>query len=258
MSEMRAAVAGAALVTGGARRIGRAIVEALASVGYAVAIHSRNSRREAESLAAKLAAKGYRTHVLSADLADPSAVGGLVPQAASAIGTLTLLVNNAAIFEDDDVVALDGAGFDRHVAVNLRAPLLLARDFARQAQASANPAIVNIVDQRVLRPDPRYFSYTLTKAALWSATRTMAQAFAPSVRVNAVAPGPTFPNPRDGDEGLSREAAGTLLRKRVPGQAIAAAVLYLARAENVTGQLLAVDSGQHLGWLTPDVQATLR
>jgi NAD(P)-dependent dehydrogenase (short-subunit alcohol dehydrogenase family) len=258
MSEAGETVARAALVTGGGRRIGRAIVEALASAGYAVAIHCHGSRREAEGLASKLAAKGSRTHVLNADLAHPDAVGGLVPQAASAIGPLTLLVNNASIFEDDDVAALESAAFDRHVAVNLRAPLLLARDFARQAQASANPAIVNIVDQRVLRPDPRYFSYTLTKAALWSATRTMAQAFAPSVRVNAVAPGPTFPNPRDGDEGLAREAAGTLLGKRVPGQAIAAAVLYLAQAENVTGQLLAVDSGQHLGWLTPDVQATLR
>jgi len=248
----------AALVTGGARRIGRAIVEALAGAGYAVAIHCRSSRAEADKLAARLAAKGGRARVLAADLARDEEVGQLVNAASDAVGRLTLLVNNASIFEEDGAAELDAAGFDRHVAVNLRAPLLLARDFARQAREGENASIVNVVDQRVLRPDPRFFSYTLTKAALWSATRTMAQGFAPKLRVNAVAPGPTFANPRDGDEGLRREAAGTLLGRRVSGEAIAAAVLYLAGAENVTGQLLAIDSGQHLGWLTPDVQATLR
>jgi len=249
---------GAALVTGGARRIGRAIVEALAQAGYAVVIHCHRSRQEAERLAARLAAKGLRAHVLTADLADAREAARLVPEAAAAAEPLTLLVNNAAVFEEDRIELLDGGRFDRQVAVNLRAPLLLAREFARRARALEHPAIINIVDQRVLKPDPRCFSYTLTKAALWAATRTMAQAFAPAIRVNAVAPGPTYPNPRDGEEGLSREAAATPLGKRVRPEEIAAAVLYLARAEHVTGQLLAVDSGQHISWLTPDVQATLR
>jgi NAD(P)-dependent dehydrogenase (short-subunit alcohol dehydrogenase family) len=248
----------AALVTGGGRRIGRAIVEALAEAGHAVAIHCHGSPHEAEGLASSLVAKGGRAHVLVGDLADPLEAARLVREAGAAIGPLTLLVNNAAIFEEDGVAELEPARFDRHVAINLRAPLLLARDFARQAQAASRPAIVNIVDQRVLRPDPRFFSYALTKSALWSATRTMAQAFAPAIRVNAVAPGPTFPNARDGEAGVAREAAATLLGERVRPQAIAAAVLYLAHAEHVTGQILAVDSGQHLGWLTPDVLATRR
>jgi NAD(P)-dependent dehydrogenase (short-subunit alcohol dehydrogenase family) len=256
MSE--AASARAALVTGGARRIGRAIAEALAHAGYAVVIHYRASRREAEELAAGLSAGGAKAHVLAADLARQDETERLVERAAAAAGPLTLLVNSASLFEDDGIADLHAASFDRHMAVNLRAPLLLSRDFARQAQAPSRPSIVNIVDQRVLRPNPRCFSYTLSKAGLWSATQTMAQAFAPAIRVNAVAPGPTFPNPRDQEEGLAREAAATLLGRRIEPRAIAEAVLYLAAAEDVTGQMLAVDSGQHLGWLTPDVKATMR
>jgi NAD(P)-dependent dehydrogenase (short-subunit alcohol dehydrogenase family) len=247
-----------ALVTGGARRIGRAIVEALAEAGYAVVIHCHSSRREAEELAASLSAKGGSAHVVVADLAREDETSHLVERAAAEVGPLTLLVNSASIFEDDGIAGLDAATFDRHMAVNLRAPLLLSRDFARQAQAASRPSIVNIVDQRVLRPNPRCFSYALAKASLWSATQTMAQAFAPAIRVNAVAPGPTFPNPRDQEAGLAREAAGTLLGTLVRPRAIAEAVLYLATAEHVTGQMIAVDSGQHLGWLTPDVEATMR
>jgi NAD(P)-dependent dehydrogenase (short-subunit alcohol dehydrogenase family) len=248
----------AALVTGGARRIGRAIVEALAQAGYAVAIHCRSSRSEAEELAARLAAKGGKAHVVAADLARKDETARLIEEARIAIGPLTLLVNSASIFEEDNIADLDVAVFERHMEVNLRAPLILSRDFARQAQAASKPSIVNIIDQKVLRPNPRCFSYTLAKAGLWSATQTMAQAFAPAIRVNAVAPGPTVPNPRDKEAGLAREAAATLLGKRIEPRAIAEAVLYLAGAENVTGQMIAVDSGQHLGWLTPDVQATMR
>jgi NAD(P)-dependent dehydrogenase (short-subunit alcohol dehydrogenase family) len=248
----------AALVTGGARRIGRAIVEGLARAGYAVAIHCLGSRREAEALAAQIVAAGGRAQVIAADLALPDQVARIVPEAAAALGPVSLLVNNASVFEDDDIASLEPGRFDRTLAINLRAPLLLARDFARQAEASAHPAIVNIIDQRVLKPDPRCFSYGLAKSALWSATRSMAQALAPAIRVNAVAPGPTFPNPRDGEAGLEREAEATLLGLPVAPDAIAAAVLYLAEAEHVTGQMLAVDSGQHLNWRTPDVIATMR
>jgi NAD(P)-dependent dehydrogenase (short-subunit alcohol dehydrogenase family) len=248
---------GSALVTGAARRIGRAIVEALSETGCAVAIHCHRSRAEAEDLARSLSAKGRKAHVIIGDLSRTPDIARLIPEAESAIGKLGLLVNNAAIFEEDAITALDPERFDRQVAINLRAPLLLSRDFARRAQASLRPAIVNIIDQRVLKPDPRCFSYALTKSALWSATRTMAQAFAPVIRVNAIAPGPTFPNLREGDEGVLREAAATLLGERVRPEAIAAAVLYLAEAEHVTGQMIAVDSGQHLGWVTPDVVANL-
>ncbi|MBV9567391.1 MAG: SDR family oxidoreductase [Hyphomicrobiales bacterium] len=248
---------GSALVTGGARRIGRAIVEALAEKGAAVAIHCHHSQDEAHSLAESVATKGVKAKVITADLADPHEVAGLVARAERAVGKLNLLVNNAAVFEQDDIKSLDAERFDRQVAINLRAPLLLSREFAKRAVRASLPAIINIIDQRVLKTDPRCFSYGLTKSALWSATRMMAQAFAPTIRVNAVAPGPTFPNLREGDEGVLREAQATLLAKRVRPEAIAAAVLYLTSAQHVTGQLIAVDSGQHLGWMTPDVMATM-
>ncbi len=250
--------AGSALVTGGARRIGQAIVEALAKRGFGVAIHCHGSEHQAQALAERLSRKGAKAHVIKAARADRREVEGLIAAAEGAVGRLCLLVNNAALFEEDDVRTLDAERFDRQLAVNLRAPLILSRDFADRALASLRPAIVNILDQRVLKPDPRCFSYALTKSALWSATRMMAQAFAPTVRVNAFAPGPTFPNAREGDEGVLREAAATLLGERVRPEAIAAAVLYLSEAEHVTGQMIAVDSGQHLGWKTPDVMATIR
>jgi NAD(P)-dependent dehydrogenase (short-subunit alcohol dehydrogenase family) len=240
---------GAALVTGGAKRIGAAIVRELANAGYSVVIHCRGSRDEADALAASLAP--VRSVVLVGDLADPRDVDRLVPDAVAALGPLTLLVNNASMFTADDPLSLDLGAWDRQMAVNLRAPMFLARDFA--AQAPEGSAIVNILDQRVLRPTPQYTSYTLTKAALHTATRTLAQALAPRIRVNAVAPGPTLPNPHDGGAGLAREAAGTPLGRVIDPADIARAVLFLARTATITGQTLAVDSGQSIGWRTPDI-----
>ena len=242
-----------ALVTGGARRIGRAIVERLARAGYAVAIHHGDSREQAESLAGELGASGARCCTLSADLADAEAAAGLVPAAERALGPVTLLVNNAASFVADDIRSLDIAAWDRQFAINLRAPSLLIGAFANRLPEGASGAIVNIVDQRVWKLTPQYYSYTLTKAALLTATRTLAQALAPRIRVNAVGPGPTFPNAYDGAERMEQEAAATLLGRKVSPAEIAEAVLYLAQAHSVTGQMIAVDAGQHLGWRTPDI-----
>ncbi|MGO9673251.1 MAG: SDR family oxidoreductase [Methylocella sp.] len=238
----------AALVTGGGRRIGLRISERLASAGYAVVVHcSPSSRGEAEHAAARIEAGGARAAVLSLDLSDAAATGGLIARAVALIGPLTLLVNNASVFEEDSALDFDVESFDRHVGVNLRAPVLLARDFVRQAPAGAS--IVNIIDQRVLRLTPQFFSYTLSKAALWTATSTMAQAFAAQgVRVNAVGPGPVFPNAREGEAGFLREVQGLPLGRAVDPDDIADAVLYLAKARNVTGQMIAVDAGQHLSW----------
>ncbi|BCB18811.1 SDR family oxidoreductase [Bosea sp. ANAM02] len=242
-----------ALVTGGARRIGRAIVEKLAGAGYAVAIHHGGSHEDAEALARELAERGAKTCLLSADLVDPTAVATLIPDAEKALGPVTLLVNNAASFVADDVRSLDIAGWNRQFSINLRAPSQLIGIMAERLPADAKGAVVNIVDQRVWKLTPQYYSYTLTKAALLTATRTLAQALAPRIRVNAVGPGPTFPNAYDGAERLEQEAAGTLLGRRVAPEEIAEAVLYLARADSVTGQMIAVDAGQHLGWRTPDI-----
>lgn len=243
----------AALVTGGAQRIGRRIVERLAGEGYAVAIHCRRSTDEAEAIATEIRKQGGRAAIVQADLADGRAVEGIVPEAVKALGPLTLLVNNASEFEPDEVETLSQERWDRHFAVNLRAPAFLARDFARQLPAGRQGSIVNIVDQRVWKLTPQFFSYTLTKAALFTATRTMAQALAPRIRVNAIGPGPTLSNVRQGDEDFAKQSEAVLLGRGGSPDEIADAVLYLAKAASVTGQMIAVDGGQHLAWETPDV-----
>ncbi len=246
----------AALVTGAARRIGRAIALALNRAGYAVAIHAQSSAREAEALRAEIARAGGRAAVVQADLAVHAQVAGLVASASGALGPLTLLVNNAATFEPDALGALDAARFDRQFAVNLRAPLFLSESFAAQAPPQANASIVNILDQRVFKPTPHFVSYTLTKSALHAATRMLAQALAPNVRVNAVAPGPTVASARQTAEDFARQAAAVPLGRGPGADEIAAAVVYLGGARSVTGVTLAVDGGQHLAWQTPDASVT--
>ena len=244
----------AALVTGAARRIGLAIAERLAEAGYDVALHcSPATRHEAEDAATRIAAGGRRIAVVPGDLADPATPAAIIDGANAALGPLTLLVNSAALFEPDSADAPDAALLDRHFAVNLRAPVLLAATFAAQVPEGIEASVVNIIDQRVLRPNPAYFSYTLAKSALWTATRTMAQAYAArGIRVNALGPGPTAPNRFDGESGMAAEVAGIPLARPIQPAEIADAVLFLAQARNVTGQLLCVDGGQHLGWRTPD------
>lgn len=242
-----------ALVTGGARRIGRAIVERLAAEGYAVAIHCRDSLAEAEILAESLRARGGEAAVVTGDLADPAAVTAIIPAAEAALGPVALLVNSASSFLADDIRDIDVATWNRQFSINLRAPSVLAGALANHLPAGRDGCIVNIIDQRVWKLTPQYYSYTLTKSALLTATVTMAQALAPRIRVNAVGPGPTLPNQYEGEDLMAAEAAGSLLQRRVETGAIADAVLYLARAKWVTGQMIAVDSGQHLAWRTPDI-----
>ncbi len=244
--------AGTALVTGGAKRIGRAIVEALADAGYAVAIHANRSVAEAGALAAAIADRGGRAAVVKADLAEPAEVDALVAASAQALGApLTLLVNNASEFVEDHLGSLTREVWNRQFRVNIQTPSMLAQDFA--AQAPAGSAIVNITDQRVLKPTPHFYSYALTKVALTAATVAMAQALGPRIRVNAVAPGPSLQGARQEPEDFVRQAAATLTGGGSPPAAIAEAVLYLARATAITGVILPVDGGQHLMWQTPDV-----
>lgn len=241
----------AALITGAGRRIGAAIARALAREGYAVVLHAHRSRSEAEGTASEIAAAGGRASIVLADLADGMALAGLVP-AAAAFGPLTLLVNNASLFGEDDIATLDRAAFERTLAVNLTAPVFLAQAFAAQALERADASIVNVVDQRVLKPTPRFFSYTLSKSALANATLTLAQALAPNVRVNAVAPGPTLPSPRQSPAQFAAQAAAVPLGRGPTPEDIAAAVVYLAGAASVTGTVIAVDGGQHIAWRTLD------
>ncbi|WP_332656198.1 SDR family oxidoreductase [Brevundimonas sp.] len=242
---------GAALVTGGARRIGRAICLELAAAGFDVAVHHRASEDEAAGLVREIERLGRRAVSLSADLTDAIATHELIDRAAQALGPLSVLVNNASVFADDRLDTITGDSWSEHLDTNLRAPVLLAQVFARQAPDGA--AIINILDQRVLKPDPRFFSYSLSKSALWFATRTMAQALAPRIRVNGVGPGPTLPSVHQTPEEFEAEARAVPLARAGSPEAVASAVRWLVDAELVTGQMIAVDGGQHLAWQTPDI-----
>jgi NAD(P)-dependent dehydrogenase (short-subunit alcohol dehydrogenase family) len=243
-----------ALVTGAAKRIGLKIAERLALAGFGVILHCREeSRIEAEAAVARLKSAGGIAFVLCADLAESQALGALIAQAQT-FGPLRLLINSAAIFEQDGPKDFSPELLEKHLSINLRAPLILSRDFARQMPEGVEGAIINIIDQRVLRLTPQFFSYNLAKSALWTATQTMAQAFAPQkIRVNAIGPGPVLPNMNHGLEGFKGEVLGVPLQRAVELDEIADAVLYLAKARNVTGQMIAVDAGQHLAWQTPDI-----
>jgi NAD(P)-dependent dehydrogenase (short-subunit alcohol dehydrogenase family) len=242
-----------ALVTGAGKRIGSDIARRLAREGWGLALLAHASSEGARALAAEIVAGGGEAHAFSVDLADPEAGAAAFAEIAAALGPIELLVNNAAMFEADSIGALDLFLWRRQFAIDLEAPVFLAGAFAAALPGDREGAIVNIIDQRVLRLTPQYLSYTLAKAALWTATQTLAQALAPRIRVNAIGPGPTYPSAKQGEAGLAREAAGALLGRPIRGEEIADAVAYLAGARNVTGQLICVDAGQHLAWRTPDI-----
>ncbi|MBL8838135.1 MAG: SDR family oxidoreductase [Alphaproteobacteria bacterium] len=233
-----------ALVTGGAQRIGRAIVEMLAAEGHGVAIHFNRAGDKARALAAEIEGRGGRAVALGHDLARPDA-GTLVAAAAAALGPLTVLVNNASLFERDDARSVTAESWDRHMAINARAPALLARAFAAQAPAGADCCIVNLLDQKLWNQNPDFFSYTASKVALHGLNTMLAMALAP-VRVCGVAPGLTLPSEKMSAESFARAHVQTPLHRGSTPADVAAAVRYLIAAPAVTGDVLIVDGGQHL------------
>ncbi|WP_288949745.1 SDR family oxidoreductase [uncultured Paracoccus sp.] len=251
-----------ALVTGGARRLGRAMVLYLARRGMDVAIHYQRSADEAQATAAEARALGVRAEVFHADLLDLDQSEALIDRAHQALGPLSVLVNNASIFEYDNIASATRESWDRHIGSNLQAPFVLTQAFARQAPKAdrsadeplARSLIVNMVDQRVLKPTPEFMTYSLAKAGLWWLTRTLAQALAPDIRVNAIGPGPTMQGVRQSDSHFMGQRAATILQRGAGPDDVCAALGYLMDAPSVTGQLICVDGGQHLGWRTPDVQ----
>lgn len=242
-----------ALITGGARRIGRAIALDLAAHGHRVVIHCNHSHEDADGLVAEIVKNGGKAAVVAADLTDVEAMDGLMARARAAFGAIGLLVNNASIFEEDSAQSFDWATWDRHFAVHAKAPVQLARAFAEQLAPDDDGLIVNIIDQRVWRPTPRFFSYTLSKSVLWAATQTLAQAYAPTIRVNAIGPGPTLPNSRQDQAAFDAQVAALILERGPDLAEFGATIRYLLQARSVTGQMIALDGGQHLAWQTPDV-----
>ncbi len=253
---------GKALVTGGARRLGRAMALHLAGRGFDVAVHFDRSAAEAAEVADEIRGLGQVAATLQADLLDEAATAGLVPRAVAALGgPLTVLVNNASIFEHDTLANATKTGWDRHIGSNLRAPFVLTQAFAAQAAPAATDGgepvatglVVNMIDQRVLKLTPEFMTYTVAKMALWAFTRTAAQALAPAIRVNAIGPGPTMQGARQTADHFAHQRAATILGRGADPADICAALSYLLDARAVTGQLLCVDGGQHLGWKTADI-----
>jgi NAD(P)-dependent dehydrogenase (short-subunit alcohol dehydrogenase family) len=246
-------VRGTALITGAARRIGRALALTAAEAGYDIAAHYRGAPDDALKLCAEIEALGRKAAPVAAELTDEAETGSLVGRAARDLGPVTLLINNASVFRDDRIQTLTRASWDAHIETNLRAPLLLAQTFAAALPGDAEGLIVNMLDQRVWKPNPQFFSYGLSRAALWSATQMLAQALAPRIRVNAIGPGPTLPSIHQTAEEFEAEAHNVALQRRSSPEDVAGALRYLIDARQVTGQMIAVDGGQHLAWRTPDV-----
>lgn len=239
-----------ALVTGGGRRIGRAIALDLARQGFAVAVHCHHSTNDADEVAAEIAAMGGRAVVLAADLGREDEVAALIGRAEAALGALGLLVNNASVFERDDALGADRASWDLHMEVNLRAPFVLTQDFARRLPQAAEGVVVNLLDQRVWNLTPHFTSYTLSKAALWAATQTLALALAPRIRVVGIGPGPALPSARQTDAQFAAQVAGLPLERGTSPDEVCRTLRFLLATPSITGQMIALDGGQHLGWTT--------
>ncbi|MFC7291996.1 SDR family oxidoreductase [Hirschia litorea] len=247
-----------ALITGAGRRLGQEMATCLGARGFQVAIHYRSSKEGAQRTLDAVREAGGDGVLVQADLLDEQALAGLVPAATKGLGgPLGLLVNNASEFYDDDLKTHNVKSWNLHMGVNLRAPIALSQAFANQVSDTAKGLIVNLIDQRVWKLNPNFFSYTLSKSALLAATQTMAQALAPNIRVNGIGPGPTLQNERQSAEDFQQQVDATLTGEGSSPEEIVKALLYFIDAEAVTGQMLAVDGGQHLVWKTPDVDGVV-
>ena len=238
----------AALVTGAARRIGREIVLELARIGFDIALHFRDSKEEAQKAAAEVRGLGRDAVCFEADLADPDAAMAMVGATAARFGGLGVVVNNASVFERDGWDTTGRESWALHMAVNLEAPFRIAQAFAKALPADRHGVVVNIIDQRVFNLTPHFISYTLSKSGLWTLTRTLALALAPRIRVAAVGPGPTAPSRRQDSADFERQCAIVPLRRRTEPAAIARAVRFILESPAYTGQMIALDGGEHLGW----------
>jgi NAD(P)-dependent dehydrogenase (short-subunit alcohol dehydrogenase family) len=242
------ATPGAALVTGAADRVGAVLAARLAAAGYPLLVHYNKSRTKAEAVVAGIRGRGGRAAAVQADLTDRHQRAGLIAAAAAPFGPLTVLVNSASLFERDSAFDVDAARWDAHFAIHAEAPVFLARDFAAQLPAAAEGNIINVIDERVLHLSPAYFSYTLSKATLWTATQTLAQSFAPRIRVNAIGNGPTLPERGRSAAAFAAAAEHAPLKRNTTPDEIASAVLFLLNAPAITGQMLALDGGRHIEW----------
>jgi len=244
---------GTVLITGAAQRIGRQLALDLADKGWAVAVHYNTSRDDADDVVAEIAHKGGRAVTVQGDLAASGVAAEIVARSTEALGPLTCLVNNASMFEPDEPETFTPESWNLHLDINLRAPVFLAQAFAAQLPETVHGNIVNLIDQCVLKLNPTYFSYTTSKSALWTVTRTLAQSLAPRIRVNAIGPGPALPHARMKEGDFAERTEQTLLQRGTSPEEISSALSFILSAPALTGQMIVLDGGQHLVWQTPDV-----
>ena len=235
------------LVTGASKRIGESLTEELANNDYAIAIHYYQSKKYAQQLMTKINDTGGKANIFEANLSNVDDTKGLVSQVTEKMGPLHALINNASIFAPEEWNEVTIQSWQQNLTVNLHAPFILSQAFAEQLSTPMEGSIINIIDQCVLNLTPHFFSYTISKSALWTLTQTLARALAPRIRVNAIGPGPTLPNTMQSPEDFLKQAQSTPLARQVPLAEINKTVIYLLNAHAVTGQMIAVDSGEHLG-----------
>lgn len=239
------------LITGAGKRIGRAIALDLASQGWGVAVHYFTSKDAADDVVTDITRQGGRAVAVQANLGVEAETSGLVPAAVEHVGPLTALINNASVFERDEVDSADRESWDRHMETNLRAPFVLSQAFARQLPVEERGCIINILDQRVWSLTPHFTSYTLSKASLWTLTQTLAMALAPRIRVNGIGPGPTLKNDRQSEEHFTAQWENVPLQRPTAPEEICQTIRFILNAPALTGQMIALDGGEHLGWAQP-------
>ena len=245
-----------ALVTGAAKRIGKMLALDLAAQGFAVVVHYHQSEAEAAEVVATIRSGGGRAEAIRADVAVEREVRDIAASASRCFGPIGLLINNASIFERDEALDATRESWDAHMEINLRAPFVLTQAMARELPAGADGLVVNLLDQRIWALTPHFTSYTVSKVGLWALTQTLALALAPRIRVNAIGPGPTLPSPRQDPAQFERQFNSMPLGHGTSPEEIARALRFLIDAPSMTGQMIALDGGQHLGWSLPprDVQ----
>ena len=240
------------IITGGATRIGSAIAKSLANYNVDITIHFNKSKKSAQQLKIELEAMGSKVYLIKADLSKTNQVNKIVPYGFKKMKGLDCLINNASLFEKDDLENFSEKNFSKHININLKAPALLIKDFKKFVK-NKEANIINIIDQRIKKLTPFFFSYTLSKAALATLTATAAMKLAPNIRVNAISPGPTLKNKRQSEKHFRAQWKSTILKRQVDLNDICALVKYFVESNSVTGQIISVDSGQSLAWKTPDI-----
>ncbi len=240
------------IITGGATRIGAAIVKRISGPGVEIVIHFNKSKDKAEKLKKELSKKQSKIYLVKGDLGKEKDINKVLNFAKSKLKYFDCLINNASLFENDKLENFNTSSWGRHLRTNLRAPALLSKGFAKNIKKKNNN-IINIIDQRVFKLTPFFFSYTISKAGLYTLTKTSAMSLSPKIRVNGIAPGPTLKNKRQTDKHFKKQYMATPLKKKVDVEEICNAVDFFIKNRSITGQVLAIDSGQNLNWQTPDI-----